>query len=264
MGSFGETDSREVSPAFSTHPPETPIGFVWFGASRRANRYRLPLSSFGLGASRRANRYKLPLGSFGLGGCGEPIATDYHWVRLVRGSRGANRYKLPLGSFGFGASRRANRYRLPLGSFGLGASRRANRYRLPLGSFGLGASRRANRYRLPLGSFGLGGCGEPIVTDTIGFVWFGASRGANRYRLPLGSFGHSAAGFVQRMVVHRYELSKSGGGDASIFITSQNVAKGLMKPGNAPEARPIGLGTLEVAPTQTGKPRMASQRLARS
>jgi hypothetical protein len=35
------------------------------GASGRANRYRLPLGSFGLGASGRANRYSLPLGSFG-------------------------------------------------------------------------------------------------------------------------------------------------------------------------------------------------------
>jgi hypothetical protein len=28
MGSFGQTDSREVSPSFSTHPPEITIEFL--------------------------------------------------------------------------------------------------------------------------------------------------------------------------------------------------------------------------------------------
>jgi hypothetical protein len=132
---------------------------------------------------RVANRYSLPLGSFGLGTL-----------------RGANRYRLPLGSFGLGALRVANRYRPPLGSFGLGALRVANRYSLPLGSFGLGTLRGANRYRLPLGSsenrgrhdcnhassappgprpFSWGGVTIPMVM-TVRLV-SGASQGANRY-----------------------------------------------------------------------------------
>ena len=47
MGSFGETVSRVISPVFSTHHAEIPIGFVWSRGIAGANRYRLPLGSFG-------------------------------------------------------------------------------------------------------------------------------------------------------------------------------------------------------------------------
>jgi hypothetical protein len=162
LASFGETASRRPSPVFSTHHPESAIGFVW---------------------------------SFG------------RWVRS--GERPGPRRRCSPNPGGH-----------------------RNWYWLRLG--------KTTSWRL-----------SPNFSthhpeSAIGFVW------------SFGRWLRSEHG------VHRYGLSKSGGGDASIFTTSQNVARDSMKLGDAAVACPIGLGTLDVAPMQAGKPRMASQRFARS
>jgi hypothetical protein len=151
LGSFGAGASRgPIVPAYhwvrlapgllESQSLQFTSGFVWRGDIGTANRYNLPLGSFGAGPVGRANRNSLPLDVIG-----NKVFRRFPAVFQRFFER---KTLFPITSIGFvwhGDIGAANRYNLPLGSFGAGPVGRANRYSLPLGSFGAGRRGAARR-----------------------------------------------------------------------------------------------------------------------
>ena len=153
------------------------IGFVWPGASRGANRYRLPLGSFGAvhrGGPIVTDSHWVRLAPAHRGG---PIVTDYHWVRLARVHRGGpivtDPHWVRLARVHRGGPIVTDYHWVRLARVHRGGPIVTDP---PLGSFGTGASRGSNRYSLPLGSFRTGISGASLQL-AIGFVSHGGIDG---------------------------------------------------------------------------------------